>query len=82
MLTGDPNSGDNVGFDTIYVAIVANGSPDFTSINAVNEANFGAGTQTVITMDGTSMDVREHFVAGDVLHAQDDAVLGTVASVR
>ena len=26
------------------------------------------------------MDVREHFAVGDVLHAQDDAVLGTVAS--
>jgi len=81
VLTGDPDSGDNVGYDTIYVGIVANGAPDFQSINAVNEANFGAGTQTVITMDGSSMDVREHFVAGDVLHAQDDAVLGTVASV-
>jgi hypothetical protein len=81
IVQGDPTTGDNVGFDTIYVGMIANGVFDFTSINAVNEANFGAGTQTVITMDGTSMDVREHFAPGDVLHAQDDAVLGTVASV-
>jgi hypothetical protein len=80
VLTGDPTTGDNVGFDTIYVGIVALGAFDFTSINAVNESNFAAGAQTVITMDGTSMDVREHFAAGDILHAQDDAVLGTVAS--
>ena len=81
VITGDVTTGDNVGYDTIYVGLIARGSFDFSSINAVNEADFGAGTQTVITMDGSSMDVREHFVAGDVLHAQDDAVLGTVASV-
>jgi len=80
VLTGDPISGDNVGFDIVYVGIVALGAPDFRSINAVDEANFAAGAQTVITMDGSGMDVREHFAAGDVLHAQDDAVLGTVAS--
>ena len=67
--------------DTFYIAGFSNGSLDFQSINAVNESNFGAGTQTVITMDGSSMDVREHFIAGDILHANDDAVLGTVASV-
>ena len=27
------------------------------------------------------MDNREHFIAGDVIHAQDDAVVGTLASV-
>jgi hypothetical protein len=81
VLQGNPTTGDNVGFDTIYVGMLAQGDFDFTSINAVNEADFGAGTQTVITMDGTGMDVREHFTAGDILHAQDDAILGTVASV-
>ena len=80
VLTGDPTTGDNVGFDIIYVGIVALGAFDFRSINAVNETGFSAGSQTVITMDGTSMDVREHFAAGDILHAQDDAVLGTLAS--
>ena len=84
ILQGDPVSGDNVGFDTIYVGILSGGNWNFgnsnPSLNAVNEANFAAGTQTVITMDGSSMDVREHFAAGDILHAQDDAVLGTLAS--
>mgnify|MGYP003315183577 CR=1 FL=1 len=80
VLTGNPTSGDNVGYDTIYVGIVASGNFDFTSINAVNETGFSAGAQTVITMDGSGMDVREHFAPGDILHAQDDAVLGTLAS--
>jgi hypothetical protein len=80
VLTGDPLSGDNVGYDVIYVGMVAVGAFDFSSINAVNETSFDAGAQTVITMDGTGMDVREHFAAGDILHAQDDAVLGTLSS--
>ena len=70
------------GYHKVYVGAIAQAdSFDFTSLNAVNEASFDAGTQTVITMDGAGMDVREHFAPGDVLHAQDDAVLGTVASV-
>ncbi len=71
--------------DSFYIAGFSNGTIDFRSINQVNETSFGVGAQTVITMsddsDGTSMDVRSHFIAGDIFHAQDDAVLGTVASV-
>jgi len=85
VLQGDATTGSNVGYDTLYVGIVSKGSNTFESINTVAEASFGAGTQTVITMDdgsgGTTMDCREHFAVGDILHAQDDAVLGTVASV-
>jgi len=83
-MTPDVTTGDNVGYDTIYVGMVAAGTFDFQSINTVNETGFDAAAQTVITMDdgsgGTTMDCREHFAAGDVLHAQDDAVLGTLAS--
>ena len=85
VITGDVTTGDNVGYDTIYVGLIARGDIDFSSINTVNEANFAAGAQTVITMDdgsgGTTMDCREHFAAGDILHADDDAVLGILASV-
>jgi hypothetical protein len=80
ILTGDVTTGDNVGFDTIYMGVVATGNFTFESTTStVNESNFGAGTQTEITMDGN--DATRHFAAGDVLHAQDDAVLGTVSSV-
>ena len=85
VLQGDITTGDNVGYDTVYVGMISKDSGmDFRSINTVAETSFNAGTQTVITMDdgsgGTTMDCREHFAAGDVLHAQDDAVLGNVAS--
>ena len=81
VLTGDPTSGDNVGYDTIYVGIVANGSFDFTSINVINDADINSTTPTAIVMARSGMDVREHFAVGDVLHAQDDIVLGTVKSI-
>jgi len=84
VITGDVTTGDNVGYDTIYVGLIARGDIDFSSINTVNESDFAAGAQTLITMDdgsgGTTMDCREHFTAGDILHAQDDAVLGVLAS--
>tara|TARA_R100000995_G_scaffold50413_1_gene24302 strand:- start:214 stop:981 length:768 start_codon:yes stop_codon:yes gene_type:complete len=89
VLTPDPTAGDSpVGFDTIYVGIVANGAFDFTSINAIAEAGAaGAASTQVITMDGSGMDVREHFAAGDVVHIGTsagtpaaDSLIGTVAS--
>ena len=80
VLTGNPTTGDNVGFDTIYMGVMAIGAMTFESTTStINETSFAAGTQTVITMDGNN--ITRHFSAGDVLHAQDDAVLGTVASI-
>ena len=91
VLTGDPISGDNVGFDTVYVGIVSLSSslPDFTSINAIAEAGTaGAASTQVITMDGSSMDVRMHYAPGDVVHIGTsvgtpaaDSLIGTVKSV-
>ena len=81
VLTGDPTSGDNVGYDTIYVGIVASGAFDFTSINVINDGDINSTTPTAIVMAGSGMDVREHFAVGDVLHAEDDILLGTVASI-
>ena len=66
--------------DGLYVGAIAKGAFDFRTLNRVNETSFAAGTQTVITTDGSSMDIREHFAINDVIHAHDDAVLGTVKS--
>ena len=79
VLEPNPNSGSTKGVDKFYVAGIAAGALDFTSGLTVNESNFGAGTQTVITVADVSAELG--FVAGDVIHAQDDAVLGTIASV-
>ena len=68
-----PVSGD------LYVAAVAKGALDFRTTVQVNEANFAAGAQTVITLD--TKDATLGFAPGDVIHAVDDAVLGTIKTV-
>ena len=90
ILEGNIGTGDNVGYDTIYIGGVTQGAFDWSgSLNAIAEdgAAEAASTQA-ITMDGTGMDVREHFIAGDVLHIGTsvgspaaDSVIGTVESV-
>ena len=68
-----PVSGD------LYVAAIAKGALDFRTTVQVNEANFAAGTQTVITLDTKHATLT--FAPGDVIHAVDDAVLGTIKTV-
>ena len=63
----------------LYVAAIAKGAFDFISTIRVNEDNFGAGEQTVITLD--TLDATLAFAPGDLVHAVDDAVLGTVKTV-
>jgi hypothetical protein len=73
------------GYHTIYVGCVAGDAFDWSTINRVNETDAAAGAQSVITMDGSSMDVREHYAVGDTLHGYDGSsrtlVLGEVKSV-
>jgi len=68
-----PVSGD------LYVAAVAKGALDFRTTARVNETGFAAGAQTVITVD--TKDITLGFAPGDVVHAVDDAVLGTIKTV-
>jgi hypothetical protein len=92
IAAGDFNDGDLIylniatksGLDIpvngdLYVAAVAKGALDFRTTVQVNEANFAAGTQTVITLD--TKDATLLFAPGDVIHAVDDAVLGTIKTV-
>ena len=81
VLESDPSSGGNVGVDKYYIAGIATGSIDFRSIIVVDDADIASAAHTTINTGGTSMDNREHFIAGDVIHAQDGAVVGTLASV-
>ena len=72
------------GFGRVYVAATTGGH-DFTTLIRVNEADADAGVKSVITIDGSGMDGREHFTRGDILHGHDgsgtdDAVLGEVLS--
>ena len=81
VLTGDPDSGDNVGYDTLYVAAIATGAFNFTTLNVINDSDIDQSKVTAVVMSGTGMDVRKHFTAGDILHAQDNTLLGIVDSV-
>ena len=87
LLTGN-QTGSSVGYDKLYVSAQANGAFDFTSINAIAEdTDAEHANSKVITMDGSSMDVRHHFMAGDVVHIGTsagtpaaDSLIGTIAS--
>jgi hypothetical protein len=92
IAAGDFNDGDLIylniatksGLDIpvngdLYVAAVAKGALDFRTTVQVNESNFAAGAQTVITLD--TKDATLLFAPGDVIHAVDDAVLGTIKTV-
>jgi hypothetical protein len=68
-----PVSGD------LYVAAISKGAFDFTTTATVNETSFAAGAQTVITI--ADKDATLVFAPGDVIHAVDDAVLGTIKTV-
>jgi hypothetical protein len=89
MFDSTYSTGTNAGYDKYYVAAISNQNDwDFSSINAIAESGAAEAASTqVITMDGTSMDVREHFQDGDVVHIGTsagtpaaDSLIGTVAS--
>jgi len=70
---------------TLYIGGVAKGAFDFTTLNRINESD--ADDESVVTMDGSSMDCTEHFAIGDTLVATDgsdannDITLGEVSAV-
>jgi len=76
------NVSSTTGYDKFYVAGIANDTIDFTSDFQINDADIDASSPgTALVLSGTSMDAAEHFRAGDVLVAHDNAAIGTIASV-
>jgi hypothetical protein len=63
----------------LYAAAVAEGALDVRQTIQVNETGFAASTQTVITLD--TRVATPNWAPGDVIHAVDDAVLGTIKTV-
>ena len=82
VLTGEPESGDNVGYDTIYVAGIAQGALDF-STTVLARGGEAAGVTVVETDKGSNDDPNADliFQPGDILHSGTDDVLGTVSSI-
>ena len=77
VLTGEPETGTNVGFDKLYVACVSAGALDFRS--TVQCDGIQATSQAVLTVKTTS--ALTNFAVGDVLHDEDDRAMGTVLTV-
>ena len=73
-------SGVNVGYDRYYVAGLSSGALDLRSLVAFDDDIDVSGEDgTLSDLDGTAPNVV--FAAGDILHAEDDIIIGEVASV-
>jgi len=89
VLTGEPDSGDNVGYDTVYVAsIIPTGATyNFSTSVLARGGTTADGSVAVIETDKGSNDDPDAeliFVPGDVLattNNTDDRTLGTVKSI-
>jgi len=82
VLEGEPNSGTNVGFDKLYVGMISEGSFDFSTAVAIGPSagvDISGNNGTFSVIDGTAANLV--FAPGDVLHAQDDIIVGEVASL-
>ena len=78
VLEGEPNSGDTIGLDTLYVGgISVDGTPTFAS--TVTCTGVQPTSQAVLTVGTTDAD--DVFAIGDVLHDENDRALGTVKSI-
>ena len=79
IMTPEPLSGVNVGYDRLYVAAFAGGAFDF-STGVLATGAVSSGSATDITVD--TVDVRTAFQKDDIVYIQDsNTVIGTVSSV-
>ena len=83
VLQCEPDSGTNVGYDKLYVGMISVDSGfDFSTgvdIGPSAGVDISGNNGTFGVIDGT--DPRSVFAPGDVLHAQDDIIVGEVASL-
>ena len=88
VIAPDVTESATQGYHKVYVGAVCAGNFTFESINAIAEAGAAEAASTqVITMDGSGMDVREHFAKGDTVAIGTsagtpaaDSILGVVQS--
>tara|TARA_R100000458_G_C8237539_1_gene217456 strand:+ start:36 stop:818 length:783 start_codon:yes stop_codon:yes gene_type:complete len=87
VLTGELDSGDNVGYDTVYVACLTQGAHNFSTTVIARGGTTADGSVAVVETDKGSNDDPDAeliFVPGDVLattNGTDDRTLGTVKSI-
>ena len=82
VIQGEPDSGDNVGYDTVYLGAITGTALDFGT-TVLARGGEAAGVTVVETDKGADDDPDAEliFAPGDVLHSATDDVLGTVASI-
>ncbi len=82
ILEAEPSSGDNVGYDTLYVAASTGGIISFGT-TVIARGGASATATTVETDKGSNDDPNADliFAVGDVLHSATDDVLGTLTSI-
>ena len=79
VFQGEPETGTNVGFDKLYVAGLCGNSGVFDFASTVQCDGIQATSQAVLTVKTTS--ALNNFAVGDVLHDEDDRLMGTVKSM-
>ena len=84
VLQGESDSGDNVGFDTLYVAgLCGAANLSFGTTVLVRGAITANNTTTIPTDKGSDDDPNAEliFAPGDVIHTATDDVVGTISSI-
>ena len=84
VLEGEPESGDNVGYDTLYVGgLVTENALDLGTTVITRGAISADNTTTIPTDKGSDDDPDAEliFAPGDVIHTATDDVLGTISSI-
>lgn len=78
VLQGEPDSGENVGFDKFYMAGVnIDGDPTFAStVQVSTETSTSSPTVVVKTTQAPKL-----FAVGDIVHDEDNQLIGTIKSV-
>ena len=82
VLEGEPDSGQNVGYDVIYVAAFAGGAIDFSTGVLANYSSGAPSADSTTSIVVQTVDARKCFQKDDIVYVHDvDTALGTVASV-
>ena len=82
VLQGEPDSAAATGYDRLYVAGISKAAFDFSTevdIGPSEGVDISGSNGTLSVIDGT--DPRLVFAPGDIIHAQDDIIIGEVASL-
>ena len=79
VLTGEPDSGDNVGYDKLYIASVAKSTHNWGPSTMTIDTTLPSTSSPVITV--ADLDAIKALSPGDVLRDEDNQLIGTVKTI-